>query len=191
MNFSQSDWIKFTGYLVSLIASIFLCSFEIVAVDKIEITQPFAENLGYMQGGKPFDCPIIEESGQTLTIDSLNGNVVVIMLFTTWCPSCPVALQRLATLAENLRRRGVGNVKIIALNIGNESTDALKTHYKTHGVQSLEVYRSVPPQAVGDIQGVPACLVFRTDGSPYWGYLGVADYASEKFLKFIEDLAKR
>jgi hypothetical protein len=96
------------------------------------------------------------------------------------------------SLVEKFAKLGIKNVKILALNIGEESINDLKIHYKARDAQLLDVYDSIPTSAlnnVGKIRGVPACLVFNKEGAPVWGYLGGADYNSPKFINFIRNLA--
>jgi thioredoxin-related protein len=95
------------------------------------------------------------------------------------------------SLVEKFQKQGIKNVKIIALNVGNESIEALKIHYKSLDIQLLDAYRSISPEIMqnANIRGVPACLVFDKNGKPVWGYLGAANYNSSEFINFIKNLA--
>jgi thiol-disulfide isomerase/thioredoxin len=152
---------------------------------------PFADNPGYVAGGRPFNWIIKDENGREFSIDNFAGSVVVVAIFTTWCPNCPIVLQGLDTLVDKLGNLGVKNVKVVALNVGDESINSLKIHYKANDIQMLEVYHSISPTVIKDIRGVPACFVFDKRGAPVCGYFGAAEYGSDEFIEFIKWLLEK
>ncbi|MDR1983086.1 MAG: TlpA family protein disulfide reductase [Holosporaceae bacterium] len=149
---------------------------------------PFAEDEGYIPGGMPFNCTLKNEKGEQFSLADLNGNIIIILLFTTWCHNCPAVLRNFDSLIEKFKNQK--NLKIIALNIGDESLNDLKIHYKANDIQLLDVYHSISPEIFRDIRGVPACFVLDRNGKPVWGYLGAVDYCSAEFIGFIEKLVK-
>ncbi|MDR0968017.1 MAG: TlpA family protein disulfide reductase [Holosporaceae bacterium] len=194
MSFSQSNRGKYIRCLALSVAFIFgnLVGYASKPkAERIEEDFPFVQDPGYIPGGESFDYEIENENGEKFKIKDLKGNVVIIALFTTWCSNCPSVLQDFDFLVEKLQK--TKNVKIIALNIGDESINALKIYYKSRNVQLLDAYRSVSPEIMrgGVVRGVPACLVFDKNGSPVWGYLGAANYNSPKFVNFIKNLAEK
>ncbi|MDR0678097.1 MAG: TlpA family protein disulfide reductase [Holosporaceae bacterium] len=147
---------------------------------------PFTEGEGYIPGGIPFKHVIKNEKNELFSMEDPGGKVVILLLFTTWCQNCPVVLRDFDFLVEKFKNQN--NLKIIALNIGNESINYLKIHYKANNIQFLDVYHSISPEVFKDVPGVPACLLFDKKGNPVWGYLGIVDYGSPKFIEFMEKL---
>jgi thiol-disulfide isomerase/thioredoxin len=194
MVFFQLNCSKHIKYLMLMVAFIFsssLGAYESI-FQKIEnIVPPFSFSAGFLPGGKSFTHKIKNENHEEFSIKDFRGNVIVIVLFTTWCPSCPVVLQDMEYLVEKFRKNGINNVKIIALNIGNESLNLIKIYYKGRNIQLLDAYHSLPIEVMSDIRGVPACLIFDKNGDPVCGHLGATDYSSGEFIEYLEKLAKQ
>ncbi|MDR0632169.1 MAG: TlpA family protein disulfide reductase [Holosporaceae bacterium] len=198
--FNRSKYIKYLiPSIVFICCSLYASEFRFSpGSEESELTDfshddkefPFSSGPGYVSGGMPFPHAIETEAGGKFSIADLKGNVVVLMISTTWCPNCPAALQSLDSLVEKLGDQKIKNVRVIALNIGNESVGYLKIHYKANNIQLLEVYNSISSKTIRCIPGVPACLVFDKKGIPVWGYLGAASYDSSEFLAFIKRLAQ-
>lgn len=160
--------------------------------DITNIELPFVEHPGYIKGGKQFAYSFVNEKGKEISILDLNDNVVIIVFSTTWCHNCPSVLKDMDDLSAILAKDKLDNVKIIALNVGNESIQLIKEHYNSIKVKSLDVYKSIPIHTIEEFQGVPVCLVFDKEGAPVWGYIGGGvTYKSEEFINFIKVLAKK
>ncbi|MDR3187193.1 MAG: TlpA family protein disulfide reductase [Holosporaceae bacterium] len=156
----------------------------------VTATFPFEQGPGYLPGGREFPYSLTKESGEEFLLSDLKGKVVIVVLSTTWCPNCPVVLKNFDNLLHRLKLSEIEDVKILVLNVGHDTVEALKLYYKSHDIQLLEIYPSVKPQVMEGIVGVPACLVFDKKGNHVWGYLGGGiDYAGDEFFNFIERLA--
>ncbi|MDR1236390.1 MAG: TlpA family protein disulfide reductase [Holosporaceae bacterium] len=158
---------------------------------KKKISPPHSVSSSFLPNGMQFNHKIKNENGDEFSIENLEGNVVIIVFFTTWCPSCPTVLENMDYLTEKFREEGIDNVKIIPLNLGNESVDYLKIYYKGSDLQLLNVYHSLPPGAMSAIRGVPCCLIFDKSGTPACGYLGAENYRSGEFIEYIKKLAQQ
>jgi thiol-disulfide isomerase/thioredoxin len=153
---------------------------------------PFADGPGYVQGGAKIDCGVLKNEKEEFNLSDLKGKVVIVMFVTVWCPNCPASLEELERLEEGLLKEKISDVKIIVLNIGEESIDELREHYKHCNVRSLDLYQSLPNAVVHGLRGVPACFVFDKTGKPVWGCYGFAPYySSRKFINYIRELTKR
>ncbi|MDR3179505.1 MAG: TlpA family protein disulfide reductase [Holosporaceae bacterium] len=148
---------------------------------------PFANSAGYLKEGIAFDDTIYDANGNPFSLKDFKGKVVIVAFSTTWCPNCPNVLQSL----DNLEAKNIPNLKIIALNVGDEEINEIKIHYKIHNIQLLDVYRSVNNEIMRGIRGVPACLVFDTDGKFVCGYLGKTNFCSQEFMDFISSLLNK
>jgi thiol-disulfide isomerase/thioredoxin len=151
---------------------------------------PFADVPGHISAEQFPDFTATDENGRLVSVRDLKGNVVIVALFTLWCANCPIVLRSLDELAAKLRKSGIKNVKIMALNVGSDPLNSVKIHYRAHDVAELEVYSSIAPTVMKNIRGVPACFVYDKKGTPVWGLLGATDYNVEEFIGFIKKLAE-
>jgi thiol-disulfide isomerase/thioredoxin len=191
MIFSRLGYKEYIKFLASVTSFIFCLSFEASAFLKGKISPPFSADKGFLSNGMSFDYKIKNENGVEFSVGDFKGNVVIIMFFTTWCPSCPVVLKSMDCLVEKFKQEGINNVKIVPLNLGNDSVNRLKIYYKRNDVQLLDVYHSLPSNAMSEIKGVPCCLIFDKTGDPVCGYLGAEDYLSGEFVEYIKKIAQQ
>ena len=134
---------------------------------------------------------IVCEAEKVITLEKLRGNIVIIVFSTTWCSNCPNVLQEFDNLLNKVKEKGIADIKIIALNVGEEDVNEIKVHYKMHDIQILDVYKSVDNSVIRGIRGVPACLIFNPQGKLVWGYLGGGiDFSSDSFLSSLNKLRK-
>jgi thiol-disulfide isomerase/thioredoxin len=133
-----------------------------------------------------------DKNGQDYTIGAPGDDVVVVVFFTTWCQCCPDVLRSLDLLIKTLENMKITNVKIIALNIGNEPLPALESYYSSNGIKDLRVYCSIPLASVDkDVSGVPAFRVYSKTGKQIWTHVGAVQCNSDEFINLIEGLSKR
>jgi thiol-disulfide isomerase/thioredoxin len=195
MIFSRLSYCSYIKYLLT--ATVFICglnaetSLVFSETNARSISPPFSSGSGYLSGGRPFGIKVKNEKGEEFFIGDIKGQVTIVVLFTTWCQSCPAVLLDMDCLVEKFKNDKIDNVKIIALNIGGDSVWAIKNYYKERGIRQLDVYNSVPSNVftLSGIRGVPACLVFDTEGNPVWGNLGAENYLSGEFVDYIKGLA--
>lgn len=182
MAFLHNNIAKYIVYLASLVVCCASCD------QNDKISPPFSDSVGYIKDEISFDETIYDENGMPFTLAKFNGNVVIVAISAMWCHNCPDVLRSL----DSLEAKNIRGLKIVALNVGNEGINEIKVHYKSHDIQLLDIYQSVKPTVMKNIRGVPACLVFDTDGKFVCGYLGRGiDFCSPEFVGFIHDLLKK
>lgn len=157
-----------------------------------DLKKPFSDQPGYIKEVQGFDRTIYNmDTKKEFKINDLKGNVVIIFFTTTWCPNCPAVFKDLDSLADKLSKSEIFNVKIIPLIIGDETENYIRNYYKVNNIQSLDAFYPISPSDVEkNVSGVPSCIVFNKNGESVWGFVGIANYASQEFLNFIEALAK-
>lgn len=195
---------KVTKIVLSLVASI--CVMATMAIFSASINAvtaenkiPFSTEYGYLQQN---DLPSFEtlfgknfhfkkDDGKTFGFKELTDQVTVIAFSTTWCHNCPTVLKALETLQTKITQQKINNIKIIALNVGDDELFELKSHYKKYDIESLDVYESIESVDSSYIRGVPTCLVFAPSGNPVCGYVGWHDFASDEFIEFLKRLQNK
>jgi len=137
-----------------------------------------------------FHGKIVDENNKLITIESMKDNVVILVFSTTWCPNCPEVIRQMDSLNNKLKELGIDNVKIIHLNIGDESLSGVKKHLKKINVK-LDPYWSVAGADVG-VSVIPTVMIFDKNGKAICGYIGSSlNYLSDEFVKFIIVVARK
>ena len=195
MNFSSSKTDTRSNntciiFLALVLAFIFTCNDG----DGADISFPFADRQGFSESKISFDEIVYDAEGNSVTLEKLKGNVVILCFSTTWCPNCPSVLMSLDKLSEILKNRGVDNVKILALNVGEDSLETLKEHYSGNNIRNLKLYKSISSDVMKkmNILGVPTCLFFDAEGKCVGSYVGGdIDYSSDEFVSYAEKLSAK
>ena len=153
---------------------------------------PFSDYAGHFTEEKSFSAIIKNEQGQEFKLGDFRGKVVVIIFSATWCPNCPTFVKAFDSLARKIKADGMEkSIKVISLNVGQDSMSDLKKHYKAQDIQMLEPHESVPYDAIDKIDGVPACIIFNAEGKFVCGYIGNGvNFDTAEFLDYLKSLAR-
>lgn len=124
--------------------------------------------------------------GRVINLQDQKGKVVFINFWATWCPPCLAELPTINALYE--KEKSNPNVVFVTVDIDNElpkSTKFLK----------LKDYRFPVYAATGAKQlyneGIPTTLVIDKKGDIVFSHFNRANYNSDQFEKFLDDLAKQ
>ena len=106
--------------------------------------------------------------GARLTAQELDGKVVVVTFFASWCPPCLIELRHLKAIHKRYAAKGV---RIIAIN-RFESLDGLSNSerlklYLSDSKFPFSVIKGdeATSDAFGKIGRIPTLFVFRRDGT--------------------------
>lgn len=138
--------------------------------------------------GKPGDAApaftLADVNGNTVTLESLKGKVVLLNFWAIWCPSCREELPGLNTLQRKYADKG-----FTVLSICIESSDSIVVNYlKKHPVAF-----PVLVDKKGDVadafrfSGLPASFMVGKDGIIRRKYSG---YDKESFTQIEHELSE-
>jgi cytochrome oxidase Cu insertion factor (SCO1/SenC/PrrC family) len=137
-----SSW-KIGGRRMKILKNIALSGFVLffTACASIPSTRP----AGIVENPTPSPVNVAEEkpiwltvpvtsasSGETFSIDSLNGKVVLVEGMATWCPTCWAQGKEIKTLLDSLNKRSDFVAISLALDT-NEDAEALKEYARIGG----------------------------------------------------------
>ena len=127
-------------------------------------------------------------SGSTVTLDSLQGKVVFLTFWTTWCPSCKEELAGMNTLQKNYADKAFTVVSICI----ESSTAIVDNFLKKHPV-TFPVLVDTRGAVANTFRfsGVPASFLIGKDGIIRHKYLGYEQEALPRIEQEIIDLLNK
>ncbi len=122
-----------------------------------------AESEGPGVGMRAPDFSLRDLNGRKVTLSSLQGKVVMLNFWATWCSYCKAELPDIQR-AYNSYRKQPGDVAMVLVDVG-ESADQVKSFLKQKGYD-LPVYLDVPSEVANLylVRGIPTSLFIDRNG---------------------------
>ena len=131
------------------------------------------------------DFTFTDGNGSVQNTSSLRGKVVFINFWASWCPPCRAEFPSIETLYTKFK----DNPDVFFLTINEDSDLATAKAYLTNENFSIPFYKSngnVPGEIYSG--ALPTTVVLDKTGKIRFHHTGFANYASDKFVKQIEEL---
>lgn len=138
-------------------------------------------------GGPAIEYPAADLAGDTVTLASLRGEVVLLNLWATWCVPCRTETPYLQELSEEYADRGF-RVVGISLDTG-DAADQVESFVEEYGVTYTILH---DPQMRGmelyQVPGLPATFMIDREGTIRWIRYGPIQEGDPDFLGALEEL---
>lgn len=127
-------------------------------------------------------------AGEVVDFSQYKGKVVFINLWATWCGPCRTEMPSIQSLYE-----GVDQSKIQFVMLSLDRDDALPKviQYVDKNKYTFPVYQptgSLPAQL--QVPSIPTTLIIDKHGNIVSKKVGATNFNTDKFKKYLEDLAK-
>lgn len=133
------------------------------------------------------DFDFADEKGSIQNTSSLRGKVVFINFGASWCPPCRAEFPSIETLYSKFKN----SPDVFFLTLNEDSDLATGQAYLDKEKYSLPIYKSngnVPSEIFSG--ALPTTVVLDKNGKIRLHHTGFANYASDNFVKQIEELIK-
>lgn len=134
------------------------------------------------------DFDFTDGMGKIQNTSSLRGKVVFINFWASWCPPCRAEFPSIEAFYTQFK----DNPDIFFLTINEDSDPATGRAYLDKGGFSVPLYTragNVPGEIYSGT--LPTTIVLDKNGKVRLHHTGFANYASNKFVREIEELIKR
>ena len=123
--------------------------------------------------------------GQLINTTSLNGQVVFINFWATWCPPCIAEMGAINSLYKQLKN----DPRVVFIMVDADSNLPLATAFmKKHGYH-LPVYRLTAQLPADLFSGtLPTTLIIDSKGMLVKKHEGIANYDTKAMQEFIREL---
>ncbi len=140
---------------------------------------------------KPVLLPEIrmEVAKQSMSLASLQGRVVLLNLWATWCVPCREEMPSLDRLQARL---GGDRFEVVALNMDTRNLEKVPQWLDANGITSLVRYMDPGGKAfqnlrgIGKVSGLPTTFLLDSKGCLIAEMAGPADWSSEEAIAVIE-----
>ena len=120
-----------------------------------------------------------------LSLGDLEGKIVFLNFWATWCPPCLAEMPSVHKLYQQFG----GDKEVVFLLIDADGNFAKAQAYMDRKQYKMPVYTfasSIPKEIFNG--SLPTTLVFDKKGRISYNGVGATNYASPKFIAFIQDL---
>ena len=172
-------------------ASIFLLVAPTLgAADEGEADMPDRTKLGeFVPSTQPRPAPAIslaDTSGHSVELSELQGKLVIVNLWATWCGPC---LREMPSL-ERLQSRFGERIAVLAVSEDRGSNKSVEPFIAKLGLKSVKIYID-PKSEVGHafgVRGLPTSFLIDREGKVLGSVEGAAEWDSPKILGVLEPL---
>jgi thiol-disulfide isomerase/thioredoxin len=155
------------------------------------ITNSFAEevfdikNLIINKELKRYDnLSFLDDKNNQINLDDLNGNLILLNFWATWCAPCKEEMPSLDNLQSN---KNLNNLKIFPINIGKDNLKKALEFFEDLEIKSLNIYFDNPSTLAKtlSLRGVPTSILINKDGYEFARIIGSIDFNDKNFIKWL------
>lgn len=130
-----------------------------------------------------FDLSLMDEDGNTLSLEDFRGKVIFLNMWATWCPPCIAEMPNINKLYNEM-----GHEVAFVMVALDEDFETAKAFNERKGY-NLPIYalRSNRP-AMYQSSTVPTTYVINAKGQLVLTHKGMSNYNTSKFKKFLHGL---
>jgi len=136
------------------------------------------------EAAPPYAAATLE--GDTVSLESLRGSVVLLNFWATWCAPCRFETPFLQSLAEQYEEQGL-RVVGVSMDTG-DAWEIIQEFVEEYGVTYTIL---ADPQMRGmdtyQILGLPGTFLIDRDGTLRWMRYGPVNEGDEQFIQAITD----
>lgn len=127
-----------------------------------------------------------DKDGQAVSLKSLEGKVVFINLWATWCPPCIAEMPSIQKLYNEI---GEQNIVFLMVDVDNQLKRSQKFMEKKGFNLPIYTPASVIPENIFD-GTIPTTLILDKQGRKVMLHKGMANYADKDLVSHLKELSK-
>ena len=126
----------------------------------------------------------LDDKKQQLDLKDYNGSLIILNFWATWCAPCKEEMPSLDILQTN---ENLNNLKIFAINIGQEKTEDIKNFFEDLDIQNIKFYFDSPITLAKklSLRGIPTSILFNKEGEEFARIIGSIDFGDKKFIEWL------
>ncbi|WP_121668098.1 TlpA family protein disulfide reductase [Mesonia aquimarina] len=155
---------------------------------KLGLFNPSVENIEKTTTPKNYSLSLVNQNEEQLNLSDYKGKVVFINYWATWCPPCVAEMPSIHQLYQKLKNDK--NVVFLMISQNEDFTKA--ENYIQRKEYEFDIHRTqgkVPKDL--STFSIPTTYVLNKNGAIVYKHEGMANYNSEKFVGFLNELKNR
>ena len=130
------------------------------------------------------DLSFLDDQNNQINLDNLNGNLILLNFWATWCAPCKEEMPSLDQLKLN---KNLNNLKIFPINIGKDNLKKSLKFYNDLKIKNLNIYFDNPSTLAKKIglRGVPTSVLINKEGYEFARIVGSIDFSDKNFIKWL------
>jgi thiol-disulfide isomerase/thioredoxin len=128
----------------------------------------------------------VDRRGRKLALADFRGQVVLLNIWTTWCPPC---IEEMPALDRLQARLGGSDFHVLALSI-DERMEDVRRFYDNLGIRHLDPYLAQRSRVMADIAavGLPTTILIDRSGRERGRLVGPAEWDGHAAIRLIQSL---
>ena len=151
------------------------------------LEKPNLKNLVLIKNPKIYEDVIFKDINQKdVNLDDFKGKLIILNFWATWCAPCREEMPSLDELQSNIK---LSNLKIFAINIGQEKISKSEFFFKELNIKNLNIYFDAPITLAKkfSLRGVPTTILFNKKGEEFARIIGSIDFKDEQFINWLKN----
>ena len=126
----------------------------------------------------------LDDKNNKINLDDLNGNLILLNFWATWCAPCKEEMPSLDNLQSN---KDLNNLKIFPINIGKDNLKKALEFFEDLEITNLNIYFDNPSTLAKtfSLRGVPTSILINKDGYEFARIMGSIDFSDKNFIKWL------
>ena len=150
------------------------------------LEKPDIKNLVLFENPKIYEDVIFKDINQKdVNLDDFKGKLIILNFWATWCAPCREEMPSLDELQSNIK---LSNLKIFAINIGQEKISKSEFFFKELNIKNLNIYIDAPITLAKKfaLRGVPTTILFNKEGKEFARIIGSIDFRDKEFINWLK-----
>ena len=117
-------------------------------------------------------------------LSNFNNKLIVLNFWATWCAPCKEEMPSLDLLQEH---KNLDNLKIFAINIGQDNLENSKKFFGDLKIKNLGIYFDTPTTLAKKfgLRGIPTSILLNKDGLEFARIVGSINFSEKKFIDWL------
>jgi thiol-disulfide isomerase/thioredoxin len=183
------SWLLFAGVLILLRYTGILAGVSVVTSSALmdmglmQATPSVPPNEEYLD----YNFTMRDLDGKKISFNTMKGKTIFLNLWATWCGPCRAEMPSIQKLYEQTDRE---KIVFVMLSVDDNNYPKKVSKFVASSEYTFPVYVAETLPAVLNVPSIPTTFVISSDGKIIYKKVGMANYNSEEFKKFLKDQAK-